>query len=191
MALPALQRAMEEVSILPPAFRFADAMQFVTTVQEFKNLVEAREREVLIWRTNMVRMARNAFARMEAAAGDLPIEVYAPLMVRYIDQGLVVARRDLKSVDSRISDRPELAKILSEVAARTVDGGRFMRKLYGRADDVFAKQHQAYMHFINVLREYRARYEVYTSDGPSSADPSEYFKSLAERYSVVNAKLAQ
>ena len=191
MALPALQRAMEDVSILPPAFRFADAMEFVTTVEDFKTLIETREREVSIWRSNMVRTARDAFSRMEAVAEDMPIEVYAPLMVRYIDQGLKYARDELKSVELRISDRPELATKLAQVAAVSTTGGRFMRKLYGRADEVIAKQHQAYMHFINVLREYRLRYEVYTGDGPNSDNQAGYFNGLAQRYSVVNAKLAQ
>lgn len=191
MALPALQKAMDEVTIFPPTFRFADAMAFVQTAHELNDLIETKDRELAIWRATFMRKTREGFQKMEAAAGDLPIEVYAPLMGQFIDQALTAAREALPTFVESLGERPEMVSMLAQIGARSVDGARFMRKMISRIDAVQAKQHDAYVFIIGVLREYRSRYEPYLDDGANGKNEAAYLRSLSERYSVVNAKLAQ
>ncbi len=191
MALPALQQAMDEMTIFPPAFRFADAMELVQTVHDLNALIESRDRELTIWRANLMRNTREGFKKMEAAAKDLPVVVYAPLLVQFIDQALDTARDILPTFVGSLGDRPEMASKLREVNAKSIDGARLMRKMITRIDEVQKKQHDAYLFMVGVLREYRGRYEPYVSDGPSGANETAYLRSLNDRYSVVNAKLAQ
>lgn len=191
MALPALQQAMNEVTIFPPAFRFADAMKLVQNVHDLSSMIEFKDRELTIWRANFMRSTRDGLKKMEAATGDLPVAVYAPLLVQFLDQALDAARDALPTFVGSFADKPDMAAKMAEVGAKSVDGARLMRKFVTRIDAVQAKQREAYLFMIGVLREYRSRYENYADSGPNSANEADYLRSINDRYSVVNARLAQ
>ena len=191
MALPALKQAMDEITIFPPAFRFAEAMELVKTSQDLTRLLPNADRDITIWRNSLLRNTREGFKRMEAAAGDLPKPVYAPLMINFIDQSLSIARKDLQAFVEPYSELPEVVSMRARVAGQIGQGPRTVRKLIDLVDSMQAKHRDSYLFMIGVLREYRSRYEPYVGDGPNGPNRAAYLRSLNDRYLVVNAKLAQ
>lgn len=191
MGLPQLKQAMEEITILPPAFRFEDAMALVNDVRAFEAVVAEAENGSAAWRAHFVRNLRDGLSKIEAAKGDLPKAVYAPLLVQLIDAALQAARDALPTFTGSFEDRADLADTIRKVSARSSDAGRWMRKQIRRMDAIQKKQHDAYLLCIGILREYRSRYDDITQDGPNGSDDAAYIASLSDRYSVVNAKLAQ
>jgi hypothetical protein len=191
MALAALKEAMEEFAALPPAFRFDEAMEMVKTVHDLDAMIKKADADFRSWRTMMVKTTRDSFKKMEAAAVDLPVSIYAPMLLRLIDDALEAARSSLSEFTGSYADRPDMAEMLKEVGGVTVDGARFLRKQMLRIDEIRQKQHDVHLLIIGALREYRSRYEPYVGDGANGDNEAAYLTKLHGRYAVVNAKLAQ
>lgn len=191
MGLPQLKQAMEEITILPPAFRFEDAMAFVKTVSDFNSLVETMESSFAEWRSRMVRETRDGLRKMEHAATELPRELYAPMMVQFADISLKSARDGLITFSGSFADRPDLATKIREVRLRNPEGARFMMAQVERMDALQKKNHETCLLLIGMLRTFRSRYDDVSGDGPNGVDEAAYLSALNDRYSVVNAKLAQ
>lgn len=188
MGMPALQRAIEDVTILPPSFQFGEAMKFVRTVQDLEKMLDEAETTILQWRTNATRQIREGLRNIEVASEDLPMAVKAPSILGLMDHVLASARATLPSYSEKFADRPDVVEMMPKIEAKSSDAATFMRKKFKRIDEIMQKQHDETLSLIAVLREFRSRYEEHAGAAPGSDG---YIKALNNRYSVVNAKLAQ